>query len=322
MYVPSGAGPPQRIYVLDPQTGGMDWREKSVTLGSVKKERFDTHLAHVTVSETRITVAYKDVEDWKRIRREVGTSILLEEVAVEDVRDVDTSEEHLYYPHIDLTVATEDGTEEKRIYFMEDEEDDLHACQNAITRFWNAQRQRGAPHRDSYTYGGEDVAGGEDDVEAARDDGEAGAEPDTGAAEDEAEAAEEVEEPAEMEEVELTAALKRQNSLTHRISQGLRNEAAHFKRMLTGGGAAEDEAGEREEEDEKPDTEDEAEGQDEEAEKTGLMEKISDEYRAEIDRFRHIGEDGQPKEDEGEEDGEDEDASSAADEDVNGVTGQ
>lgn len=280
----------------------MDWREKSVTLGNVQKERFNTRLAHVTVSETRITVAYKDAEDWKRIRREVGTDILLEETALEDVQDVDVSEEHLYYPHINLTVATEDGKEEKRIYFMEDEEDDLEACLKAIRRFWNAQRQRGAPHRDSYTYGEEDgdeaetddAAGDEGGAEEeGSDDEETAPDPESGGGEGAA------------EEVELTAALKRQNSLTHRLSEGIKNEAAHFKDLLTGSGDAEEEA--------ETGAEQDAEEGGDEAETKGVAERISDEVRSEIDRFRHIGEDGNPKEEEEDEEEEEADEDDADD---------
>lgn len=130
-----------------------DWREKSVSLNEVKSEEFDTHLAHITVSESRIHVEFKDREDWKRIKREVGEDAILKEVRWDGVEEVETKVEHLYYPHIDVTFEEADGEEvTKRLYFTEDEAETLESCLAAIRKFWNAARQN-APHpRDAESY--------------------------------------------------------------------------------------------------------------------------------------------------------------------------
>lgn len=139
------------------------WTDKTVSLGNVETEEFDSELAHITVSENRITVEFKDVDDWKRIKREVGEETILTVVPWDEVEALEENVEHLYYPHIDIETA-EEG--EKRLYFTEDETELLQQCANTIQRFWNAHRQRGAKSRNAYSYEGgedeEDTAAGED----------------------------------------------------------------------------------------------------------------------------------------------------------------
>ncbi|MDY6765857.1 MAG: hypothetical protein SVW77_00660 [Candidatus Nanohaloarchaea archaeon] len=152
---------------------GESWTDKTVSLGNVEQEEFDASLAHVTVSENGITVEFKDVEDWKRIRREIGEEKILQQVRWEAVEDVETETEHLYYPHIDI--STDDL--EQRIYFLQDEEDLLEGCRNAIKRFWNAYRDAGSGSRNSYSYDGETETAesdgdSDDEVELEEDSGQ------------------------------------------------------------------------------------------------------------------------------------------------------
>lgn len=165
------------------------WTDKTVSMDNVDKEEFDGELAHVTVSENGITVEFKDVEDWKRIQREVGDDAILRTVRWEAVEEVDTETEHLYYPHINV----EAFDTEQRIYFLEDEEEMLEDCVNAIGRFWNAYKEAGAGSGTGYSYGGapeEDgdgvETGDEVELEADEEGGEAeGEDEDKDAEEDE-----------------------------------------------------------------------------------------------------------------------------------------
>ncbi len=138
----------------------MDWKERTVSMGNVDREEFESELGVVTVSENGVTVEFEDVEDWKKIRREVGDERILRQVYWEEVEEVESSVEHLYYPHIDIQV---EGDGERRVYFTEDEVEELEACLKAVERFWNAFRERGPGSRDSYSYesGGEEEAGEE-----------------------------------------------------------------------------------------------------------------------------------------------------------------
>ncbi|MDY6776884.1 MAG: hypothetical protein SVQ76_02150 [Candidatus Nanohaloarchaea archaeon] len=149
----------------------MSWEDKTVSLGKLDKQEFDSELAHVTVSENGIEVEFKDVEDWKRIRREVGEEKILEELRWEELEEVDLTEEHLYYPHIDLGVERDGGEREERVFFTEDEKDVMESCLNAVRKFWNAHRQRSSSGRDTYEYGeaGEESSPGEE-VELEEDD--------------------------------------------------------------------------------------------------------------------------------------------------------
>ncbi|MDY6769500.1 MAG: hypothetical protein SVU88_00850 [Candidatus Nanohaloarchaea archaeon] len=138
------------------------WTDKTVSMDKVDAEEFDGELAHVTVSENGIRVEFRDVEDWKRIRREIGDEKILRQVRWRAVEDVTTETDHLYYPHIDIDASGE----EQRIYFVEDEEDLLEECRAAIERFWSAHRERGPRSRSSYSYDpGEGEAGAADEVE-------------------------------------------------------------------------------------------------------------------------------------------------------------
>lgn len=157
----------------------MSWEDRSVTLGNVKKEEFDLELAMVTVTENRVIVDFKERDDWKRITREVGEDVILREVWWEDVESVDVTQDHLYYPHIDISVAPEEDAEEtdvlneKRIYFIEDEAREFRRVLNTIRRFWNAWRQRNAPAENTYHYQPDDEDAGEEvDLEEAIDGGE------------------------------------------------------------------------------------------------------------------------------------------------------
>ncbi|MDY6773729.1 MAG: hypothetical protein SVS85_00890 [Candidatus Nanohaloarchaea archaeon] len=141
-----------------------DWKEKTVSLGNVDSEDFESDLAHVRVSENGVSAGFKDVEDWKRIQREVGEEKILKDVDWEEVEEVSKETEHLYYPHIDI----ETGGGEKRLYFKEDEEELLDSCLSAIERYWNAHRQRGTKSRNSYSYSEEEEReeGGPEEEEA------------------------------------------------------------------------------------------------------------------------------------------------------------
>lgn len=146
---------------------GESWKDKTVSLGNVDKEEFDSELAHITVSENGIKTDFKDVEDWKRIKREIGEESILKEVPWEEVEGIETNVEHLYYPHVD--VKTDEGT--KRLYFTEDEVDTLHECFNAIQKFWNFYRESGSRSRNTYSY--EDSSGtGEEQEDEESESGE------------------------------------------------------------------------------------------------------------------------------------------------------
>lgn len=127
----------------------MDWQDKTVSMGNVKKDEFDLHLATVIVSDSRIAVDPHDVEDWGRIFEELGTDKILEEVRWEEVEEVSITDNELYYPHIDVilrrNLSGEDeglnGREQRRIYFTEDEADEMNRCFNAIKKYWNKWRQ-------------------------------------------------------------------------------------------------------------------------------------------------------------------------------------
>ncbi len=137
---------------------GESWTDKTVSMGNVEKKEFDSELAHVTVSENRITVEFKDVDDWARIKREIGEETILKKLPWEEVAELEANVEHLYYPHIDI----ETGEGAKRLYFTEDEDELLQECFNTIKRFWNAYRERGPRSRTSYSYqdgGAEEDAG-------------------------------------------------------------------------------------------------------------------------------------------------------------------
>ncbi|MFB6294530.1 MAG: hypothetical protein ABEI97_02110 [Candidatus Nanohaloarchaea archaeon] len=160
------------------------WTDKTVSMDNIEKEEFDGELAHVTVSENGITVEFKDVEDWKRIQREVGDDTILRQVRWEAVEDVDAETEHLYYPHIDV----ETGEGERRIYFLEDETGLLDACVNAINRFQNAFLEAGAGSGTGYSYTdgpepGDDRVETDDEVEIAVDEPEDTSEESDGEAE-------------------------------------------------------------------------------------------------------------------------------------------
>ncbi|MDY6761829.1 MAG: hypothetical protein SVY41_02170 [Candidatus Nanohaloarchaea archaeon] len=144
---------------------GESWTDKTVSMENLDKDVFDTALAHVTVSENGISVEFKQVEDWKRIQREVGDDTILRQVRWDDVETVETETEHLYYPHIDV----ESGEGEQRIYFLEDETDVLEECVNAINRFWNAYRGSGSGSRTTYDYDDGDRDESETGGEAAEE---------------------------------------------------------------------------------------------------------------------------------------------------------
>lgn len=127
----------------------MDWKKKTVSMGLVKKEEFDLTLATLTVSENRVRVEPNDVEDWERIFDELGADTVLETVRWEDVEAVDKTVNELYYPHINITLEPDtddnfDQPHEKRIFFTEDEQEELQRCFNTILRFWNKWRQHEA----------------------------------------------------------------------------------------------------------------------------------------------------------------------------------
>lgn len=157
----------------------MSWKDKTVSMGLVDKEEFDLALAHVTVSENKITVRFKDTDDVERIRREVDENLLLDEVRWRHVEDVSVSEDHLYYPHINITIASDadDGvnqdlgvTPERRIYFTEDEKDAMERCLDAINRFWQKHKQRHSRKTmrrgdGGYRYQDKDVPAADQDVE-------------------------------------------------------------------------------------------------------------------------------------------------------------
>ncbi|MCJ7478730.1 MAG: hypothetical protein MUP63_00950 [Candidatus Nanohaloarchaeota archaeon QJJ-7] len=169
----------------------MSWEDKTVSLGNVDSEEFESGLAHVIVSEKGISVGFKDVEDWKRIKREVGGDKILKQVEWGEVEDIEKVIEHLYYPYIDVDT----GRGEKRLYFVEDEEEIIEECFSIIREFWNSYRQRGAGSRDTYSFRDEDVDSVEDGKEEAKlveekeeDTGEDEEEEDTGGDEEEKDA--------------------------------------------------------------------------------------------------------------------------------------
>ncbi|MFB6265541.1 MAG: hypothetical protein ABEI07_00475 [Candidatus Nanohaloarchaea archaeon] len=146
------------------------WKDKTVSLGNVEKEKFDSDLSHIEVSENRIRVEFKEVEDWKRIQREIGEEKILKEVEWDEVEGVGKEKDHLYYPHID--VETEEG--EKRLYFLDDEGELLESCISVIERFWNAYRQRGPKSRDSFSYREEGIEDSDEEAELEREEGSDG----------------------------------------------------------------------------------------------------------------------------------------------------
>lgn len=126
----------------------MDWKKNTVSMGQVDKETFDLTLATVTVSENRIVVEPKDVEDWDRIIRELGEDTVLRDVHWREVEELSTTVESLYYPHIDVRFRRQPTgprnvnlVKERRIYFVEDEQEELERCLNTIKQFWNRWRQ-------------------------------------------------------------------------------------------------------------------------------------------------------------------------------------
>ncbi len=126
----------------------LDWKRKTVSMGQVEKETFGLTLATVTVSENRIVVDPNDVEDWGRIIRELGEDTVLREVHWQEVEDVSTTVEGLYYPHIDIRFRRQPTgpqnvnlVRERRIYFIEDEQEELERCLKTIKQFWNEWRQ-------------------------------------------------------------------------------------------------------------------------------------------------------------------------------------
>lgn len=126
----------------------MDWRDKTVSMGNVETETFDLTMATVTVSENRVFIDPKDVEDWERIIRELGEDTILREVHWPEVTDVSATVRNLYYPHIDISLRRQPDRsqdvhlqKERRIYFVEDEVDELQECIKTIRRFWNAWLQ-------------------------------------------------------------------------------------------------------------------------------------------------------------------------------------
>lgn len=130
-------------------TGVMDWKKKTVSMGLVDTKTFDTLLATVTVSENRVAVDPHDVEDWGHIIEELGAHTILEEAYWDEVVDVSVTIEDLYYPHINIKVQSPQNERsprhgldtEKRIYFREDEQEELDACFKAIRAYWNKWRQ-------------------------------------------------------------------------------------------------------------------------------------------------------------------------------------
>ncbi len=147
-----------------------DWRDKT-TMERAEADEFDTSLTHITVSENRIHVEFRDAEDWKRIRREAGDEVILHEVYWDEVAGVEATTEHLYYMHIDVTVIEDDEEVEKRLYFLEDEEETLQDCLAAIRRRRNAYRQRHAAPGGTYSYAAVDASEG-DEVELEDTDAE------------------------------------------------------------------------------------------------------------------------------------------------------
>ncbi len=162
----------------------MDWKDKTVSMGLVEKETFDLQLARVTVSENQILVELKDVEDWERIITELGEDTVLREVHWGEVEDVSTTVQDLYYPHIDIQLRRQPDRprdirlrKERRIYFMEEESDELQNCLDAIKRFWNQWKQRQVvPRQDRRDPDDEEL----DEVVELEEALDEGATPDTG----------------------------------------------------------------------------------------------------------------------------------------------
>lgn len=137
---------------------GMDWKDNTVSMGLVDKEEFDTKLARITVSENRVAVEPKGVDDWERIFEELGADTVLEDVYWDEVENVTVTIRDLYYPHINIQVKRQpqEGERdlslhrERRIYFTEDEKNTLQDCFSAIKKYWYKWRQSNTRNDDRF----------------------------------------------------------------------------------------------------------------------------------------------------------------------------
>lgn len=145
----------------------MDWKDKTVSMGLVDKEEFDCELATVIVSENRVTVEKKDVDDWERIENEFDDEIVLDTIHWDEVHDVVISDESLYYPYIEFVLERQDEyelRERRRIYFTEDEEDKRSACFTAIKQFRRQHLQHYAPGDPTRDINADDIETPDDEV--------------------------------------------------------------------------------------------------------------------------------------------------------------
>lgn len=157
---------------------GESWKDKTVSLGNVDKEEFESEMGDITVSENGIRVDFSDTGAWEKIIRNLGQESILRDVRWREVEGLDKTQNHLYYPHID--VQTERGL--RRIYFKKGETELMEACLNAARRFRRAFMESGSGSRQSYTYDAEEQGDEEVEGQTAEDvriteAGEDGAEP-------------------------------------------------------------------------------------------------------------------------------------------------
>lgn len=128
----------------------MDWREKTVSMNQVKKDEFDLAMTHITVSENRILVETQEDTVWEQIKRDFGDDVLLREIYWEEVEELAWDTDWVY-PYITVFIAPESGsvaedtdlTLQRRIFFEQDEIQEMATVFKTIRNYWYAYRQHG-----------------------------------------------------------------------------------------------------------------------------------------------------------------------------------
>lgn len=136
----------------------MTWRDASVTIDAEQQYIIKSVLGDITIDDKGIWRQDLDSEeDWKRVVRTMDPDEVFQgHLPWKYLADIDIKTHHLSYPHIDLMVEDEHGTEHRLMIFFKDESpdgyDDLDHCLSTIKKAWAAHRQRRKVHTLDYDF--------------------------------------------------------------------------------------------------------------------------------------------------------------------------